>query len=96
MDEEKRYERKKAKLGEIQKDFEECKPCQKGVVIRTARDVCKTADILFNKGICDQLHEKAVLEELPLDDYLSKMRGLCSKDGQAKSVIQALLDAQEP
>lgn len=94
MDEVKREERKNKKLADIKKAFDDqCPPCEQGVLLRTARDVCKTADLLFNRGICDQLHEKAVLEEITITDYLHRVRGLCSKDSSAKTVIQALIDS---
>lgn len=90
--EEEKLNRKAIKLSDLKNKIKECTPCKKGVVIQTALKVCKMADKIMKNKVCDQLHDKVVMEDITTNEYLYRMRGLCGKDSQAKSVIQSLLN----
>lgn len=85
---------KQERINEIGKQIteEECEPCKVSVILGTAKEICKLADKNTDNKICEALHEKVVMGEISIEDYLRKNIGIASKDPQAKFTLKELLN----
>jgi len=83
---------KKERIEKIDKEVEECGPCDVAVTLGTAREICKLADKNTKNQICDVLYEEAVMGKISTEEYLRKNLAIVSKDKEAKFTMKELLN----
>lgn len=74
------------------KDTQNCEICNIGVLLGTAREICRLADKHTNNKVCNTLYEQAVMGDISIENYLRRNLNLVSKDKEAKFTIKELLN----
>lgn len=70
---------------------EECVPCENNSIIQVSDTICRILSDKETKTKCDELKEKAAIQEITIKDYIKEVSNLIKgKDEIASSILTEL------
>ena len=69
----------------------DCSPCDNGIIINTAKQVCIISDKRATNKTCHDLYDAVVLGSIDTPKYLNAIKQICMEK-QSKDTITSLLD----